>query len=114
MCDCGWVGGGVRCQRPPWVGWGGGGGEVCARGAFNAPLGAPAPAPPTPPHPTPHTRTQNRSQGIGVPILPGVMPIMTYGGFKRMTAFCKTYVPRHVADVLEAIKDSEEAVKASA
>jgi len=28
--------------------------------------------------------------GINVPIVPGVMPIMTYGGFKRMTGFCKT------------------------
>ena len=52
--------------------------------------------------------------GITVPILPGVMPIMTYGGFKRMTAFCKTYVPPHVADVLETIKDNDEAVKVGA
>lgn len=30
--------------------------------------------------------------GINVPIVPGIMPIMTYGGFKRMTGFCKTKV----------------------
>ncbi|PRW60308.1 5,10-methylenetetrahydrofolate reductase isoform A [Chlorella sorokiniana] len=53
-----------------------------------------------------------RSVGISCPILPGVMPIMTYGGFKRMTSFCKTAVPQHVADTLEAIKDNEAAVKA--
>lgn len=53
-----------------------------------------------------------RSVGITVPILPGVMPIMNYGGFKRMTAFCKTHVPKHIADTLEAIKDNDEAVKA--
>eukprot|EP00887_Chlorella_sp_A99_P003942 scaffold11.g3942.t1 len=32
-------------------------------------------------------------------------------GFKRMTAFCKTHVPKHIADTLEAIKDNDEAVK---
>lgn len=53
-----------------------------------------------------------RSRGIGCPILPGVMPVMTYAGFKRMTSFCKTAVPQHIADALEAIKGSEEAVKA--
>lgn len=39
-----------------------------------------------------------RSVGIDVPILPGIMPIMTYGGFKRMTGFCKTKVPKDLAD----------------
>ncbi|PSC68978.1 5,10-methylenetetrahydrofolate reductase [Micractinium conductrix] len=53
-----------------------------------------------------------RSRGIHCPILPGVMPIMAYGGFKRMTSFCKTAVPQHMADTLEAIKGSDEAVKA--
>lgn len=55
-----------------------------------------------------------RSVGIQCPILPGVMPIMTYGGFKRMTSFCKTAVPQHIADTLEAIKDNEAAVKVRA
>ena len=36
---------------------------------------------------------------------------MTYGGFKRMTGFCKTAVPPQIAADLEAIKDNEEAVK---
>ncbi|KAK9842600.1 hypothetical protein WJX81_008347 [Elliptochloris bilobata] len=53
-----------------------------------------------------------RSVGITAPIIPGVMPIMTYGGFKRMTGFCKTSVPPRIAADLEAIKDNEEAVKA--
>ena len=39
------------------------------------------------------------------------MPIMTYGGFKRMTGFCKTAVPADMAAALEAIKDDAEAVK---
>ena len=53
-----------------------------------------------------------RDLGITVPILPGVMPIQTYGGFKRMTGFCKTYVPPAIEATLEGIKDNEEAVKA--
>jgi methylenetetrahydrofolate reductase (NADPH) len=52
-----------------------------------------------------------RAAGITVPILPGIMPIMAYGGFKRMTGFCKTAVPQWVADKVEALKDDEEAVK---
>lgn len=53
-----------------------------------------------------------RSVGITVPILPGIMPIISYNGFKRMTAFCKTRIPRHISDTLEAIKDNDDAVKA--
>ncbi len=40
------------------------------------------------------------------------MPIMTYGGFKRMTSFCKTAIPDDIAAALEGIKDNDEAVKA--
>ena len=40
-----------------------------------------------------------------------MMPIMTYGGFKRMTGFCKTHVPKEVEAALESIKDNDEAVK---
>lgn len=36
---------------------------------------------------------------------------MTYGGFKRMTTFCKTRVPDHITSTLESIKDNDEAVK---
>jgi hypothetical protein len=53
-----------------------------------------------------------RSVGINVPIIPGIMPIQTYGGFDRMTTFCKTKVPAAVRQGLDAIKDNDEAVKA--
>lgn len=53
-----------------------------------------------------------RDIGITCPIIPGLMPIQTYGGFKRMTGFCKTYVPPAVSEVLEGIKDNEEACRA--
>ncbi|CAD7703090.1 unnamed protein product [Ostreobium quekettii] len=52
-----------------------------------------------------------RSVDITVPIIPGIMPIMTYGGFKRMTSFCKTKVPQKITDTLESIKDNDEAIK---
>lgn len=35
-----------------------------------------------------------RQIGIKCPILPGIMPIQSYNGFKKMTGFCKTQV-RH-------------------
>ncbi|MEW5298512.1 MAG: hypothetical protein WDW38_000753 [Sanguina aurantia] len=52
-----------------------------------------------------------RAAGITVPIVPGIMPIMSYGGFKRMTGFCKTKVPAELEETLEGIKDNEEAVR---
>ena len=36
---------------------------------------------------------------------------MTYGGFKRMTGFCKTKIPAEVSEALESIKENDEAVK---
>ena len=53
-----------------------------------------------------------RAAGIEVPIVPGIMPIQNYGGFKRMTGFCKTDVPQELSDALEAIKDDDAKVKA--
>jgi hypothetical protein len=35
-----------------------------------------------------------RAIGITVPIVPGIMVIQAYAGFKRMTAFCKARVPK--------------------
>lgn len=52
-----------------------------------------------------------REIGIAIPILPGIMPIQSYGGFRRMTTLCKTYVPQYVLDDLEPIKEDDKAVK---
>lgn len=52
-----------------------------------------------------------REMGITVPIIPGIMPIGNYGGFKRMTGFCKTRVPEEIMKALEPIKDNDEAVR---
>jgi len=51
-----------------------------------------------------------REVGITVPILPGIMPIMSYAGFGRMIGFCKTRVPEKLAAALEKVKDDKEAV----
>jgi len=53
-----------------------------------------------------------RKIGITCPIIPGIMPIQNYRGFKRMTGFCKTFVPQEILDALEPIKDDDAAVKA--
>ena len=52
-----------------------------------------------------------RAAGITIPIIPGIMPIQSYGGFKRMTTLCKTFVPQSIHDALEPIKDDDQAVK---
>nr|CCA15339.1 methylenetetrahydrofolate reductase putative [Albugo laibachii Nc14] len=52
-----------------------------------------------------------RQIGITCPIIPGVMPIQTYGGFVRMTSFCEARVPGEIQDALEPIKGNDEAVK---
>lgn len=46
------------------------------------------------------------SKGITIPVLPGIMPIQSYGGFKRMTTLCKTFVPDFILADLEPIKVS--------
>ncbi|KAJ3024151.1 hypothetical protein HKX48_005551 [Thoreauomyces humboldtii] len=55
--------------------------------------------------------TKCRDAGIAVPILPGLMPIQNFGGFKRMTQLCKTYVPQSIFEALEPIKEDDKAVK---
>lgn len=51
-----------------------------------------------------------REYGINVPIIPGIMCITSYAGYKRMCAFCKTRVTPQMYAELEAIKDDEAAV----
>merc|ERR1719262_998973 len=52
-----------------------------------------------------------RGMGINVPILPGIMPVQSYGGFTRMTGLCKTKVPKEIQEKLDAVKDEDEKVK---
>uniref|UniRef100_A0A2P2KPK8 Methylenetetrahydrofolate reductase n=1 Tax=Rhizophora mucronata TaxID=61149 RepID=A0A2P2KPK8_RHIMU len=52
-----------------------------------------------------------RQIGITCPIVPGIMPINNYKGFKRMTGFCKTKIPSEITAALDPIKENEEAVR---
>ena len=53
-----------------------------------------------------------RELGINVPILPGIMPIQSYAGFKKMVSFCKVFVPQTILDSLEPIQNDDKQVKA--
>merc|ERR1719231_1729036 len=49
-----------------------------------------------------------RAWGIECPILPGIMPIQAYGGFMKMTGFCRTRVPQSVKAKMEELKEDSE------
>ena len=49
-----------------------------------------------------------REIGIKCPILPGIMLIQNYTGFKKMTKFCKTKVPDEISLEIEKLKDNQD------
>jgi methylenetetrahydrofolate reductase (NADPH) len=49
--------------------------------------------------------------GIEVPILPGIMLIQSFTGFKRLVSLCQVNVPSHISEALETIKEDDQAVK---
>lgn len=51
-----------------------------------------------------------RAIGIAVPIIPGIMPITSYGQIARFTSKCGATIPEHVIGELEARKHDPEAV----
>lgn len=52
-----------------------------------------------------------RAIGINIPILPGLMCVQHYAGFKRMLGFCKTRVPAAVHEAFESKQDDKKAVR---
>ncbi|CAI2359750.1 unnamed protein product [Moneuplotes crassus] len=52
-----------------------------------------------------------RDLGITVPIIPGLLPIVSYSGFQRMTTLCQTRVPKSISDRLEEVKHDDSKVK---
>jgi len=52
-----------------------------------------------------------RKLGIKIPILPGLMPILSYGGLVRMCGLCGTSVPQKILDDLAPIKGDDAAVQ---
>jgi methylenetetrahydrofolate reductase (NADPH) len=51
-----------------------------------------------------------RGAGIGVPIVPGIMPITNFGQLKRFTEMCGASIPAALESELEARADDPEAV----
>lgn len=52
-----------------------------------------------------------RRAGVTCPILPGMLPFVSYGGLQRICQLCKTYVPPEVRARLEELKGDDAAVK---
>jgi methylenetetrahydrofolate reductase (NADPH) len=50
-----------------------------------------------------------RRAGIGVPIIPGVMPITSYPQIKRFCQICEATIPEPLAEAMEALGGNEEA-----
>jgi methylenetetrahydrofolate reductase (NADPH) len=52
-----------------------------------------------------------RDHGIRCPILPGILPMVSYAGLNRMCGFCKTFIPADVKAEVERLKDHESAFR---
>lgn len=52
-----------------------------------------------------------RAIGITIPILPGLMPILSYSGLVRMCGLCGASLPQKILDDLTPIKDDDAAVQ---
>jgi len=53
-----------------------------------------------------------RNLGIEIPILPGIMPALSFDQVNRFCGFCGANVPRELAGKLELVKDDAEASEA--
>jgi len=53
-----------------------------------------------------------RANGIGVPIIPGIMPITNAAQIERFTNMCGARIPRDLQARLDAARDDEAAVRA--
>lgn len=51
-----------------------------------------------------------RKAGIGVPIIPGIMPITNVEQIQRFTQICGASIPRTLLEELDRLKDREDAV----
>ncbi len=59
-----------------------------------------------------HFRDECQAQGIGIPIVPGIMPISNYGQLARFSAMCGAEIPRWLAKKLESYYDDSASIKA--
>jgi methylenetetrahydrofolate reductase len=49
-----------------------------------------------------------RAMGIKCPIVPGILPIMSYSSFKKMINFCKINVPEDIMYRVEKLKNNDK------
>ena len=54
-------------------------------------------------------RERYHQAGIGVPLVPGIMPITEFARIKRITAMCGAIIPDDLASKLEAVQDDSNA-----
>ncbi len=52
-----------------------------------------------------------REKGITVPIIPGIMPISTYGAFMRRAEWTKCHIPDAWSAALDPVKNDDEVVR---
>jgi methylenetetrahydrofolate reductase (NADPH) len=52
-----------------------------------------------------------RAAGISVPIVPGIMPIVSHQGVKRMTSMCGCDIPTELVGELDRSADDESAIQ---
>jgi methylenetetrahydrofolate reductase (NADPH) len=52
-----------------------------------------------------------RAAGIGVPIVPGIMPITNVAQIERFTRMCGARIPAELTARLDAVRENEEAVR---
>ena len=57
-----------------------------------------------------HFVERARTAGVKVPIIPGIMPLTTYGQIDRITRMCGATVPMRLALEMEKRKDDPEAI----
>lgn len=54
-------------------------------------------------------RDRYRRLGIGVPLIPGIMPITEFARIKRITSLCGAAIPADLAARLEEVRDNPQA-----
>lgn len=54
-------------------------------------------------------RERYAQAGIGVPLVPGIMPITEFARIKRITSLCGAVIPADLAGRLEAVQDDPQA-----
>ena len=53
-----------------------------------------------------------RALGVEVPVVPGILPIVSVGQVRRFTALCKATIPGEIQDQLSKYVDDDEAATA--